>query len=186
MLAFLIPTVAAYESSISISVQEADYPESVEAGGVLDLEVTVDYNFTQAARLNVWVLDGPWFSYSTDLVAEVYVDVNEPGPKVVSLQVPVPDEVGEYVYEADAGWCELDSTDLLPSIDGYQRYNITFTVIPVETIGSEGTDTTTGGDSSDTGGIPGYPIASLLGGLILVIYFITRKNTLQFSQFSLL
>ena len=56
-------TVQAYESDILIWITDADYPETVEAGGVIDLEVTVSYNFSQAARLNVWVMDGPWYSY---------------------------------------------------------------------------------------------------------------------------
>ena len=182
-------TVQAYESDIHVYVMDADYPETVEAGGILDLEVTVAYNFSQAAQLNVWVLDGPWYSYSSEIVLDEYFDVNEKGPKVVSLQVPAPEEAGEYRYSVESGWCELDSTELLPQLGGNQEYNITFTVTPSGSTDTGSEDTTTGGDTTpdepettdnsetEDSGIPGFPVVSILSGLILVSsIFLSRSR----------
>ena len=194
--ATLTITVQAYESDILIWITDADYPETVEAGGAIDLEVTVSYNFSQAARLNVWVMDGPWYSYYSEVVADEYFDVSEIGPKVVSLQVPVPEEAGEYRFTAEAGWCELGSTDLLPQLGGYQEYNITFTVTPIETTDTEGFETTTGEDATpdepdttdneqdeteDPAGIPGFPVLSMVYGVVIVssILIIMSKRTTE-------
>ena len=182
-------TVRAYESNIALSIIDSDYPETVESGGVLELEVTVSYDFTQPATINVWVYDGPWYSHSTRIVADVYVDVSEPSPKTISLEVPVPDEAGEYIFQADAGWCELGSTELLSELGTYQEYNITFTVTPMDTVDTS-SDTTTDDPEPDstegttdenekTGGIPGFPTVSVGFGLIIAITLImvqTRKT----------
>jgi len=170
----LTVTVQAYESDINVWIMDADYPETAEAGGVLNLEVTVGYNFTQAATLNVWVSDGPWYSYDSEIVADVYVDVSEPGPKVVSVEVPVPDEAGEYIYNAEVGWCELDSTELLPKLGGYQEYNITFTATSSETTDTGNSESSTGEDTTnntqdETGGIPGFPVYSIISGTLIAL-----------------
>ena len=189
--ATLTITVQAYESDILVWIIDADYPETVEAGGVMDLEVTVSYNFTQAARLNVWVYDGPWYSYYSEIVTDEYFDVSETGPKVVSLQVPAPEEEGEYRFTAESGWCELGSTDLLPQLGGNQEYNITFTVTPSETTETGDDDTTTGEDptpdepdttdnqpdeTEDATGIPGFPVLSMIYGVVLVSSILIRSK----------
>ena len=181
-------TVQAYESDILIWITDSDYSKTVEASGIIDLEITVSYNFSQAARLNVWVMDGPWYSYDTEILTDEYFDVNEAGPKEVSLQVTAPEEAGQYRFTAEAGWCELDSTELLPQLGGYQEYNITFTVTPIETTDTGG-DTTTGEDitdepdtdnetdeTEDTTGIPGFPVLSIVYGIVIVSSILLRSK----------
>ncbi|MCW4012250.1 MAG: hypothetical protein NWF07_04575 [Candidatus Bathyarchaeota archaeon] len=148
---------------------DAEYPETVEAGGVLELEVTVGYNFTTPARLNVWVYDGFWYSYDSEIVTDVYIDVNEPSPEIVSLQVPAPDEEGEYIFNAEVGWCDTGSTELNPILGMNNRLNVTFTVTPATTVDT-GSDTTNN-ETGTSGGIPGFPTASVGIGLLIVLTY---------------
>ncbi len=164
----------------SAMITDIDYPETVPASSLVEVELSVEYYLNKAEYLNPYILYGDEYDFFSEVVTETYTNVTGSGKEVYSFQFTAPEEEGEYMYQAIVGWNFSGAGIGLFRSDEGALVNFTIAVteaeitVPVES----GDDPVNGGE---TGGIPGFPVMSVIYGLVLVSVAVNLKKRASYQ-----